>query len=215
MKTKEKIENLTRRVIQLEEHFGKMKSTIGEIELRQEAVEEFAEAPDDIPGDSLEMQLFPEGVNTIWYRYSFRDVTSLLRWSDLHSNAGPLFLTVLNGITGLAGMCYGVTHPKRSFIRLAMQDMGITELAMADLLYECKKSLSKVGLWAMGAAITTNPSESFKEGAIFYPREPFVYINVIELAQCYVKALNAAYETGKAGAHPVAMWPKKSAPETS
>lgn len=198
MKMKERVDKLEELLAQLRTEFDeeKAKRLHAEYEAKRREVTENHEVE--------ELREFPPDVPSIWYRYSFRDVSHLLEWRKLPTNAGPLFFTTLIGISGLAGLCYGRSHPKRCFTKLVKQDMGISEPVLGELLYECKRYLHKKSTWVPGTVITTSPTEDQSVGAIFYRiSDKEVLINVTELAQRYLGALNIVFETGDAGAHPL------------
>jgi len=200
MKLKDRVARLENMVKEIQEERAGLMTAEFEAEL-DKAIEDY---------EIKELREFPPGVPIIWYKYSFRDVSHLLEWKQLPTNAGPLFFTTLIGISGLAGLCYGRSHPKRGFTKLVVQNMGISEPVFGELLYECKRYLHKKSVWVPGATITTAPTEDRSQGTIFYrisqgPSVDEVLINVTELAQCYLRALNDAFETGEAGAHPLGL----------
>lgn len=194
MKVKDRIEKLEGLVALLRKEFEEAQAKWIETEAELDEAIECCEV--------RELMELSSNVPRFWYRYSFRDVSHLLEWEELPMNAGPLFFTVLIGISGLAGLCYGFTHPKCGFAKLIKQNMGISEPVLADLLYECKGYIHEQSTWVPGVVIGTVPREEYCTGAIFYGMSPDdVFINVIELAQCYLRALNKAFETGDAGAY--------------
>jgi len=204
MKTKDRIDKLEELLGQLRKEFDedRAKRFHDEFEAKRREVMESYEVE--------ELREFPPDVPSIWYRYSFRDVSHLLEWRKLPTNAGPLFFTTLIGISGLAGLCYGRSHPKRCFVKFVTKNMGVSEPVFGELLYECKRYLHKKSTWAPGTIITTDPRESWNVGTIFYRLSvdesiDEVVINVIELAQRYLSALNNAFVTGEAGAHSLGL----------
>lgn len=170
---------LKKTIIQIQEDLTSVRKGMeGMVGLYHDLVRSIGSLPD--PPDMSEVDF--ESAASVFRHYNSSDIKALIPFAEPNF-AGPLYYSVLIGISGMSGLKYGHGHTKRSFLKFVEQDMLMSS-EIAELLYLCRKEAFATGFWPNGTAINAKDSEH-----VFRIRKEVITIYVIPLAFKYLAAI--------------------------